>query len=229
MKFFKTDQKLKVCFTIQELACLVLSKNLPEIIDIARNSGALKNSKILTNNLAQKSANSKEHELYVALFDLYELFKNECQFCFNLKDTFNLKLNAINTFNDLEKFNNDPPDVIVYHQNNFYEFELKRYRGELSAKSLFDFIIKKIITHYSDHNCNYYIILQPRPYSALNLDIFENLHKKIIQLKRNLGKIAFSVNNDNKEMILINVFPELAINKRPFIQGSKYIDKVLRS
>lgn len=230
MKYYKTNQQLKVCLTAQELAHLTLSKDFPAIVEIARNNlQNLDNAQIFTNKLASKSANSKVHEYFTAILDLYELFNNDCQFCFNLNDRFNQRSDDINTLDDLEKHRLDPPDVIVYYQKNYYDFELKRYRGELNTESLFDFINTKIITHYSDHNCNYYIILQPIPNSVLNLDIFENLHQKISQLKRNLGKIAFSLNNDNKEMLLISVFPVFAINKRPFVSGSEYINKILRS
>jgi hypothetical protein len=228
MKYYKTNQQLKVCFTAQELACLILSEDLSAIIKIARNNlQNLDGAKILTNKLAQKSANSKVHEYFVAIFDLYELFNNDCQFCFNLNDRFNQASNNIITLDDLEKYKEDPPDVVIYFQKNFYDFELKRCREELSVKSLLDFIKKKIITHYSDHNCNYFIILQQITNSALNLDIFKKLHKKLNKLKRNLGKIAFSLNNNKKEMLLINVFPKLTISKRPFVPGSEYLKKIL--
>lgn len=230
MKFYKTNQEIKICFTPQELVCLTLSRNLPTIMNIAKNNlQNLNNAKILINDLSQKSANSKDHELFVAIFDLYQLFNNNCQFCFNLNDRFNPVSDRINTLNELEKYRVDPPDIIVHYQNNFHEFELKRYKEELNLKSLFDFINKKIISHYSDHNCNYYIILQPIPNSVLKLDIFKNLHNKLKKLKRNLGKIVFSLNNNNKEMLLITVFPELIFDKRSFISGSEQVKKILQN
>lgn len=216
------------CFAPHELAFLVLSKDFPVILKIAENNlKNLNNAKILTNKLTQTSVNSKAYEYFIAIFDLYELFHDNCQFCFNLNSKFNQSSDRINTLDDLEKYRLDPPDIIVYHQKNLLDFEFKRYRGKLSTELLYDFINRKIINHYSDYKCNYYIILQPAPNTTLDLDIFENLHKKINKLNRKIGKIAFSLNNNNKEMLVVSIFPDLTISKRPFMQGSSILIKNL--
>lgn len=219
MIFFKSksDLKLKICFTPQELAVLLLTKDILAVTNIAKNNlSNLDEAKKLTVKLAKVSANSKDYELFTAIFVLYDLFDSTCQFCFNLNSKFSLNKGRINKLEDLEKFKEDTPDVIVYHQNGFYDFELKRYRGKLNVDALFDFINKKIISHYSDHNRNYFIILQPEAYKQLPQNLFKNLNIKLNKLKRNFGMIAISLNNNNKEMLTVMVYPDLKIFKSQF-------------
>lgn len=215
MKFLKKSQKILVCFEAQELITLLLSKDLKKILKLTTdNLDNLKNVGQRISQLVTQSTNSKDYELWTGVFSLYEEFERNCEFCFYLKDTFNPKKDTIITFTDLLKFKQDPPDIVVYHRGSFFEFELKRYRDSLSENNLLAFISKKIINYYSDPY-NFLIILQPKPHTFVSLNIFKALHENVVQLalKRNIGKIAFSFNQNNKEMIFVTVFPKLAMHK----------------
>ena len=109
----------------------------------------------------------------------------------------------------------DPPDVIVYYENQYYEFELKRYRDELLVDSIFNFLKKKIILHYSEQR-NYLILLQPPPFSDFSTNVFKELHEKLLKEKNIPGIIGFSLNNNNEEMLLVRIFPNLDISKRKY-------------
>lgn len=229
MRYLKNNQRLLVCFSIQELIALLLLKDFRKIYGLAINNlYDLEKAKEPVFKLSKISANSKNYEIWVGIFDLYEEFNRDCEFCFYLKGDFDPHKDSINSLSDLEKFKEDPPDIAIYHKGQFAEFELKRFRDKLSEQDLFDFIDKKIIRHYSDLY-NFLIVLQPKPWTNLSFEIFKALHKKIVEqkLERNLGKIVFSFNQNNREMVFVTVFPELNYRKRTFKKGSEQVKKIL--
>lgn len=217
MDIIKTNGKHIVCFSAQELLMILISDFFSKLSTKVKNEGfdSTKISKYIK-QLSDKSVDSRdEYEYYVAILDLYEQFEKNCSFCFNLKDTFNYKTDIIKSFQDLQKHREDPPDVIVKYKNQYYEFELKRYRGVISVQSLFEFIKRKILDHYSGKS-NYLVVLQPAPGSGLSYDDFKELHELVKKEKNQPGMIGLSLNNDNKEMILVRILPEIQVHKRKF-------------
>ena len=229
MTIIKIDGKLSACFSAKELVLLIISKFFTKL-SAKISAGSYNISEISTyiKKLADDSVDSTDYEFFTSILDLYGQFDKDCNFCFNLKSSFNHKKNKIQTLNDLSLYREDPPDVIVHYKNNYFEFELKRYRGCLTFESLYDFVMKKIINHYSGSS-NYLIILQPAPYSEISYDIFKELHEEIKKEKKCPGIIGFSLNNDNKEMILVRIFPKLEIYKRKFNNERDMFAEILHS
>jgi len=225
----KSDLTIKVCFTAKELANLLLTKDHSGIVDIATQNinYSKKVKKIFA--LSSKTANSSEYEYFVALFSLYELFDKKCKFCFNLKNSFNYSTDKIVTIDDLKKYKNDPPDIIVKDKNNLYDFELKRYRGVLNVNSVFDFLSKNIFKHYSSHDRNYLVILQMNPYSKISSNIFQELHDKLCMNDFGLKKLAFYFNSNNQKMIIVSIWPKLYFVERPFIPHIQLLQKIINN
>lgn len=220
-----------ICFSARELTELLLSKNNKKIFVLAKNNlKNLRNTKKDILQIARTSANSKDYELWTGIFSLYEEFKEDCKFCFYLKDMFSINKNTITTIQDLEKFKeeNSPVDIAVLNKDNLKEFQLKRYREKLSEDELWNFVEKKIIKHYSNA-LNFLVILQPKQGSFLSLDILKSLHNRLIKLKltKNLGKIVFHYNQMNKNFVFVEIFPEFKISKRPFKKGSEQIKEIV--
>jgi len=229
MRIIRVDGKLRVRISAKELVLLIISKFFSELTKkIVEGSYNASEISTYVKELAKDSVDSTDYEFFTSILDLYEQFEKNCDFCFNLKNSFDLSKNKIVTLDDLSHYREDPPDVIVYYQNNYYEFELKRYRDSLTFESLYDFVKKKIISHYSGKS-NYLVILQPAPYSGISFDIFKKLHEIIKKGKKQPGIIGFSLNNNNKEIILIRVFPELEIAKRKFNSEVDIFAEILHS
>lgn len=236
MKIRKVDMRLMVCFEIRELVDLLLwpveSLLLSTTLN-ARLEGKEINEEVLKQSavkFGKNSANSKDYEYWTAIFSLYEDVGDGVGICFYLKNTFNPQKNTINSYADLEEFKTDPPDVIIERKSGgFSEFELKRYREEVTENSLFDFIDEKILKHYSI-SLNFCIILQHEPGTKLPELIFENLYKRIknISLKRDFGRICIIFNANNQSMIFAHIYPELSIYKKPFINGSGQLKNIIK-
>ncbi|MDP3948191.1 MAG: hypothetical protein Q8P87_00600 [bacterium] len=217
MKIFKADGQLKACFSSKEIASLLISKFFTQLFSAEKLKNEPYDSNVVSDyikKLADHSVDSTDYEFFTSILDLYEQFEKNCEFCFNLKNTFNPNVNKITSIDDLYLYREDPPDVIVLYKNNFYEFELKRYRDEFTFDKLYTFLKKKIIMHYSGKS-NFLVILQLKPNSNIDLNIFKELHKSLKKEINKPGIIGFSLNNNNEEMILVRILPELNMNKRP--------------
>ena len=190
MKFAKLNTRLIVCFKKEEIINLLLIPLETQLFKKILNShlkGEVikqKDLKDIATEHGKKSAKSKQNEIWVAIFSLCQNIEDSTDICFYLKDKFNYKYDEINSFEDLEKSKDDPPDVIIKRINGEYvEFELKIYDGEAKEEKLFDFIDEKIFRHYSDVGYNFCITLKPKS-KMLSLDTFEKLHEKIKKTKR---------------------------------------------
>jgi len=226
MKIFKVKGQLKACFSPKEIANLLIFKFLTQLFSAEKLKNEPYDSIAVSDyikRLANHSADSTDYELYTSILNLYEQFEKNCEFCFNLKNNFNPQVNKITSIDDLYRYREDPPDIIVRYKNNFYEFELKRYRDELVLDKIYTFVKKKVIMHYSGKS-NFLIILQLKPNSNIDLDIFKKLHENLKKEKNQPGIIGFSLNNNNKEMILIRVLPELNMSKRPYNEINAFAD-----
>ena len=234
MNLRKVNTKVMACFTLKELVGLLmwpvevslLNKTLE-----ARLEGKIIDDSALGDSVlswSKDSANSKDYEYWTAIFSLYEDFGEGSEICFFLKDTFNHHKDSITSYSDLEKFKQDPPDVVIKNRLNSYaEFELKRYRGELSEGGLVTFIKNKIISYSVPFN--YCIILQHASGTLLPQMIFENLHKEIkkLPIQRDLGDICIIFNANNEHMIFAHVYPRLNVYKQPFSSGSDQVEKLM--
>lgn len=236
MKIRKMDMRFMVCFEIKELVDLLLwpveSFLLSTTLN-ARMEGKEINEEVLKQSaikFGKNSANSKDYEYWAAIFSLYEDVGDGVGICFYLKNTFNPLQNTINSFDELKKFKDDPPDVIIERKSgSFSEFELKRYKGELSENNIFKFIDEKILKHYSTA-FNFCIILQNKPETKIPELIFKNLFNKIkkASIKRDLGRICIMFNANNQSMIFSHIYPEFSMYKTPFVSGSSQFKNIIK-
>lgn len=234
MNLYKVNTKLIACFTIKELIDFLtwpvelslLNKSLEARLEGKKIDDAILDELVI--KWGKDSAGSKDYEYWSAIFSLYEGFGDDSGICFCLKDTFNPHTDSIASYADLEKFKQDPPDVIIKNKLNEYaEFELKRYRGELDEEGLIAFIKNKILRYSVPFN--YCIILQHPSGTVMPQTLFENLHKEIkeLPLKNDLGNICFIFNANNQHMIFAHVYPELNVYKQPFNSGSHQVKKLM--
>lgn len=229
MKFFKVKSTLatRVCFTTNEIANLVFSKDYEKIAEIVKeNFGNEKEIVDKVKALSEINAKSKNYEYWTALFALYDIFSNVTHICFNLKNTFNSIKDSIDNIQDLEKYKDDPPDVIVQTDKGFIEFELKRFNKAINLTTLSTFLNTKIIKYYSNHDRNYFVLIQTIQSDEVNLEVFKEVYSWIRSNNINPGTIAFSLNNMNKEIYTIIVWPQFQIINRPFIRGSKQFSQI---
>ena len=196
MKILNVKGQLKVCFSSKEIANLLVLRFFSQLFSAGKLYNEPYDSSAVSDyikQLANQSVDSTDYELYTSILDLYEQFEKNCEFCFNLKNTINPKSIEIVSIEDLYRYREDPPDVIVRHKNNFYEFELKRYRDAFTFDKLYDFLKRKIIMHYSGKT-NFLVILQLQPNSNINLKIFKRLHERLKKETNQPGIIGFSLN-----------------------------------
>ncbi len=219
MQITKSIEGYKLSISAKELAEMNVSNffvklfSNKSLLDKPHDSKEVKD---FIEQLAKKSIDSKEYEYYSALLDLYYVFEKNCDFCFNLKNNFDSKQDQIETIDDIEKFKDDPPDVIVKYKGFEYPFELKRYRGKVTFEALYNFIKTKIMIHYSGQQ-NFLVILQPDRGANIDLDIFKQLHEKLKKERNQPGYIGLTFNHDNIEIVTIRVLPELEKYTRPYI------------
>lgn len=226
MRVLKVKGQLKACFSAKEIANLLISKFFTQLFSAENLKNEPYDSVAVSSYikiLSNQSTDSIDYELFTAILDLYEQFEKNCEFCFNLKNTFNPSKDNINNIDDLYSQREDPPDLIVLYKNNFYDFELKRYRDEFTFDKLSSFIKRKIINHYSGKS-NFLIILQLKPNSSVDLNLFKELHENLKIERNQPGIIGFSMNNNNEEMILIRILPELTIDKRQYNEINAFTD-----
>jgi len=226
MKIIKAEGQLKACFSPKEVANILISKFFTQLFAVEKLKNEPYDSNIVSGyikRLADQSVDSTDYEFFTSILDLYEQFDKNCEFCFNLKNTFNPQIDKITNIGDLYHYREDPPDVIVLHKNNFYEFELKRYRDKFTFDKLYAFLKKKIILHYSGKS-NFLIVVQPKAYISIDLNIFKRLHESLKKEINQPGIIGFSLNNNNEEMILVRILPELNMSKRPHSEMNAFAD-----
>lgn len=231
MEIFQSSTGYRVCLSPKELAIMVINDFFTKLFsnkELGNKSYDSKEVKDYIIELSKKSIDSKEYEYHTALLELYQAFDKKCDFCFKLKAKYDPKKHKISTMSDLEKFNNDPPDLIIKYQKHEFSFELKRYRGKITFDDMYAFIKRKIIDHYSGQ-LNFLILLQPEVGSSVDFNIFRQIHKRLKKEKNQPGYIGFTFNRESKEIITVRVAPKLDKSVRPFSSQSDIYSDLLNS
>lgn len=228
MRIIKESLNLYVCFSVKELAELLLKKDFHELMDIALNNSII-DVQIKVNELSSKQSKLRDSsELWTAIFSLSKEFNESCEICFLLKDSFNHNKDKISSFEKLIKFKKDPPDISILNDGNFYHFELKRYFELLNTNDLLEFVKSKILTLSEPYN--FYITLRPEVDQKIEISIFKKLNESLkkMDLKRFNGVIAFSFNADNKYIVNIYVYPDFKMSRHRFKSGSEQIFNLIK-
>lgn len=231
MDIIKSRDGYKICASPSDLAKLIIFnffKNLLSNSNLTNEQHDSKQVKDYVNKLAKRTVDSKEVEYFTALLDLYYAFEKKCDFCFKLSSKFDPIKHQIRTIENIEKYKDDPPDVIIKYNEGEYPFELKRYRGNINFEDLYKFIKVKIIDHYSGKQ-NFLISAQPKPGSNIDLGIFNTLHRKLLTEKNQPGYIGLTFNHDNKEIITIRFLPKLNKYSRPYDSEVNLFSDLLNS
>lgn len=213
MRFEQSIDGDRVCYHAEDLLQLILLEIDP--------------TNLLKSNITEleKKHSNKLYEYFVAISLLYDDFNKNCEFCFNLKQSFDPGRNEIHFISDLEKYRDNTPDIIVLYEGKYYYFELKRYRGEFSKESILKFIDDKITRYSSELGYNYLIILQLPEYTEIQLKIFEEISKSISEIKH---KIVFSCNS-NTNNLFINITPEFNYRETKFRLLSSIVKDIKNS
>ncbi len=225
MNYCKLKNDRLLCFAKSELLRLfkiakqaeirqeMIKKNLS--FDDLRNDYS--KMKKVAKEIGERGARDRdEHEIFAALFSFIDFYEDGSEICFKLKTDFDINKNKITSLQDLNKFRDDPPDFIIRSSDGLREFELKRYRDKLGTEEIFEFLKKKV-AHYGNNlgDVNLLLVLQPPAYSLSNID-FQELHTKLRSLNLKFqGQILISYNENNKEDVINQVYPDLTTTRIP--------------
>ncbi len=225
MNFFKFKNKNIVCFKKEELQNIFevakkaeffdeIEKQKISLEDLRSDPDKMEN---LAKIVSDRTSNGRDdHEIFASIFVFADFYENGSEICFELKNTFNSSRDKIITLQDLNHVRNDPPDFIIKSSDGYREFELKRYRGGLTTNEVFDFLFKKI-KHYGNNlgDMNLLLVLQSSGNDISKIDFYElNSKVKALNLKFE-GWVLISYNESNKEMVINQVFPDLATTRIP--------------
>ena len=158
-----------------------------------------------------------EHEVFAALYVFSKYFDQDCQICFELSN-FNPEKDAIDSFEELLRFRkvDSDSDFLIMQNDGLRKFQLKRYRDEMTAEKIFQFIKEKI-EHYGGSlgNTNLWILLQPEAWSQQKIE-FHEIHESIwtLHLKQD-GHILVAYNEGDKENVTVEVYPKIQKTVRP--------------
>lgn len=225
MEFFKLKNKNIVCFAKEELQNIFeIAKKTELSEEIIKQKTSLENlredygkMKNLADIISAKTSNDRDdHEIFASIFVFVDFYEKGSGICFEVKNNFNPSRDKISTLQDLNDIRNDPPDFIIKSNDGVREFELKRYRDDLTTEGVFNFIEKKI-KHYGNlGDMNILLILQSAANDISNVN-FQKLSAELKSLGlKSKGQVLISYNENNKDMVINQVFPDLTTTRIPF-------------
>lgn len=171
---------------------------------------------------AEMLKDKDEVELFIALFCHLGAYPDGSDVCFALKDDVDPRKKKINTLDELKSSikESSPTDFAIMSDDGLRQFQLKRYRGNLTTADLFEFIEKKI-NHYGKDlgSSNLLVLLQPEEGSEGDIDWDElNTRIKTIGIKSDI-QVVISFNEKNEYDVIISVYPEVVANRRKRPEG----------
>lgn len=227
MKLFKFKDKNIICFHKSELSELFSDTRKTEILeemleqkisfdDLRKDYS--KAGDVVDGALRKTRPNDRdEHEIFASLFIFPDFFEDESEICFEVSSHFDPIKNKIGTLKDLNRLREGSrSDFIIKSNDGFREFQLKRYRGDLSVGALFEFI-KSNVQHYANDlgEMNLLILFQPKPFSASDINFYElSAAVKSLNFKF-AGEILITFNQGNRELFIIRLYPEFGATKKP--------------
>ncbi|EKD23723.1 MAG: hypothetical protein ACD_81C00189G0006 [uncultured bacterium] len=223
MKYLAKESVL--CFSREDLAAIFKTSKIPELVKEMEKRGAslidLQVNPILmeeiTNAVGDRGAADRdEHEVFAALFIFAQFYEPTCEICFEVNRNFNPNNPQISTLADLNRFRQgiNTSDFLIKSRDGFRKFELKRYRGEMNTKSIFEFLREKIL-HYANNlgDTNLLIHLQPTPYLRGDIN-FHEIHELLQTLGLKFqGEVLISFNQNDEKHILVQVYPGISKNE----------------
>lgn len=224
---FSEKEKI-LCFSKEELTQLFEISHKKRILeemvkrgisfkDLRHNPSYME---IIADSISKKSSQDKdEHEIFASLFTFLKFYKKDSEVCFEVKENFDPYKNKIVKIEDLNKFRkiDSDNDFIIKSDNELRKFQLKRYRGGLTAEEIFKFIKVKL-----DHYCgdlgdtNLLILFQPQQYLEVDIN-FKKLHDNLKSLGlKSKGQILLTLNHKCEKELIIQIYPRLTKSETMF-------------
>lgn len=177
--------------------------------------------------VAKGLKDKEEVEIFASLFCFLQFYPKGSKICFILKDGFNLSKNVIHSLQDLKNAVKEYElvDFGIFSNDGLRQFQLKRYRGKLHTRDIFDFIKKKV-EHYGKElgDVNLLMVLQSSDRVFSN-NLFHEVHEKLKKLKLTFsGQILISYNENMQFSVINQVYPNLATTRRPFRLPSSQLE-----
>ena len=227
MKLYKIKNKNIICFLKDELSKLFeVAKKVELLQEIRKQNFSFDDLKTdyskmkkIADTVGERGAQHRdEHEIFASLFVFLDFYEANSEVCFELKNGFNPSKNKINTLKDLNAFRESASDsdFIIKSGDGLRKFQLKRYRNNLNTQGIFDFIKEKV-AHYGNNldDTNLLVVLQSSAYTISQIN-FHELHDKLKSLNLKFqGQILISYNENNKEMVINQVHPNLTTTRIP--------------
>jgi len=228
--------KHMICLDKNELARFYKdSKDAEYINEISKKGYTIKelkgnNQKIheIVDTVVDRGLKDKDEvEIFAALFCYSEFYPKGSKICFVLKDGFNLSKDVINSLQDLKSAikENELTDFGIFSNNELRQFQLKRYRGKLTAQESFDFIKNKI-EHYAKDlgDINLLIVLQSSN-PAIPNNFFHEVHEKLKEIKLvSDGQVLISYNENMQFLVMNQVYPLLKTTRIPLRFASHQLE-----
>jgi hypothetical protein len=228
MNLYTTKNGKKIiCFSKSELMQLYKANKQQEIrAEIAKSGFSIDTlgrdrakMEELAGIIGERGAQHRdEHEVFASLFAFPDFYGPDTEICYELKDDFVSQQDTVSSLADLYNFRkvDSDSDFLLRTNGDFRNFQLKRYRGELTATALFEFIAKKV-QHYSNNlgDTNLLIQLQAPAGTSAQID-FHELHRLIQgQNFKFDSAILISYNENDKRHLIITVHPTLGKTEIP--------------
>lgn len=154
-----------------------------------------------------------EHEVFFAWQILHEFFQEEDSICFEASRDYVPGKTQIETMQDLHRYRDDAlGDCIIKSKDGYRIFQLKRYRGALTAPDLSEFIKNKIDKYGNLGDTNLLVILQPQLPDVYLDDIdFDALHVSLKEARLRIdAQILLAFNANNNFSVIYQLYPDLA-------------------
>lgn len=179
----------------------------------------------------RKFTNRTEHvEIQVAL-DLSNLYdfgpQDEILICFEMNKGFRGRISTLSDLvTNIESATH--VDCTIRSKKKEWRFQIKRYPSEY-----LEFTQEAIIAYLQEifgkygvmKGTNLILLLQPRGKAATTPLDFEKVHQALVSMKEviSFDKVAITFNANNKDILLISVFPDFQIGSKPLqFRSEKY-------
>lgn len=164
-------------------------------------------------------ANKEDVEIFAVLFSYLEFYPEGSKICFVLKDSFDPRKTPITTYKGLKAAlkEYELTDFAIYSPDGLRQFQLKRFRNELTTENFLAFIQEKVAHYGNDMSgTNLLVLIQASEGSDIGVVDFDALHES---LKKSGFKtedhILVSYNEMNEVNVINTVYPTLGTTRIP--------------
>lgn len=180
--------------------------------------------------ITEFSRKTKNEEIYLAfeLSNFYFGLDKETNICFSMKNNFRKK--RVESYDELlENIESGTfIDCLIKYNEAELRFQIKGYKGEyqqFTNDAIFEYLKGKVFSHYGDMSgIILAVILQPHISSKIDVD-FKKVHSDLVLFSEKItfSEIIFVYNENNQNIVLRRLFPDIIVSKYPIkFQSKKY-------